>query len=113
MTQRGDVFRLRRRLGFGAGRQGEPVVVLQATRLNTALPTLIIVPLDPDVDVYGDNPLAIPVGPAECGSPRPHVALPSQLRAVRRDLLGAARVGQLTPHTLGALTHVVRLVLGT
>lgn len=86
--------------------------MLQASRLNSALPTLIVVPLDAYTDVYGDNPLAVPVSATEPGGPRAHGALPTQLRAIRRELLGATWVAQLTPGTRGKLTQVVRLVLG-
>ena len=41
MAERGDVVQLKRKLGFGEGRAGERLVVVQATRLNATLPSVV------------------------------------------------------------------------
>jgi hypothetical protein len=92
MADRGAVFRLKRRIGFGGGDQGEPVVVLQATSLNAALPTTIIVPLDLATEAHEGVP-TVPVSGAEVGAAGDYVALPTPLRPIRADLLGARRGG--------------------
>ena len=45
MAERGDVLQLQRRLGFGTDPDPERVIVVQATSLCSALPTLVVVPL--------------------------------------------------------------------
>jgi hypothetical protein len=52
MAERGDVFQLIRRLGLGAGQEGERVVIVQADALNSVLPTLLVVPLEANVEVF-------------------------------------------------------------
>lgn len=110
MADRGAVFRLRQRLGFGAERTGERVVIVQATPLNAALPTTLVVPLDVALDVYAGLP-NVRVSAAEAGGDAEHVALPTQLRALAIDRLAPGAVGRLGSRTLQALDDALRLVL--
>jgi mRNA-degrading endonuclease toxin of MazEF toxin-antitoxin module len=111
MAERGDVLRLKRRLGFGTELAGERVAVVQATPLNSALPTTIVVPLD-------SNPNAVPVSlgvrvtAAEAGADEDHVAVTSQLQVTLLDRLAPGRVGRLQARTLAQLDARIRLVLG-
>jgi mRNA-degrading endonuclease toxin of MazEF toxin-antitoxin module len=110
MAERGDVLRVKRRLGFGSERSGERVVVVQATRLNAALPTTVIVPLD--VDAKAAHPsLTVRVSAKEAGATEDHVAIASQLQVSLLDRLAAGRVGRLHARTLAALEEKLRLVL--
>jgi mRNA-degrading endonuclease toxin of MazEF toxin-antitoxin module len=111
MADRGDVYRLVRRLGFAAAAEGEAVVVVQATRLNEALPTLVVVPLDFD-SVWAAHPLAVRVRARELATEQDHFAITTELRAVRQDRLAPGRVGKVDRRTLAELDRVLRLVLG-
>jgi mRNA-degrading endonuclease toxin of MazEF toxin-antitoxin module len=111
VADRGDVFRLQRRLGFGAARDAEAVVIVQATPLNSALPTTLAVPLDPAIDVYGQHPAALRISAGEVGTAEDHVALLTELRAVRADRLAPGRIGRLRPRTLATLNRLLRLIL--
>jgi mRNA-degrading endonuclease toxin of MazEF toxin-antitoxin module len=104
------VLRLKRRLGFGADRAGELVVVVQASRLNAALPTTIVVPLDSNAKAAHPS-LTVRVSSKEVGMPDEHFALASQLRVTVLDRFAAGRIGRLNPKTLAALEEKVRLVL--
>lgn len=110
MADRGAVFRLKRRVGFGEPGEGEPVVVLQATSLNSALPTTIVVPLDLATQAH-DGAHTVPVSGAEVGAPGDYVALPTLLRPIRVDLLAPGAVGRLRPTTMAALVDMVAMVL--
>ena len=112
MADRGDVLRLKRRLGFGAKGEGESVIVIQATPLNAVLPTLVVVPLDPAVGVYGNHPAVLRVSRHESGSTVDQVAVPWRLRAIAADALAPGPVGRLRPATLAALDELLGLVLG-
>ncbi|RLB54035.1 MAG: hypothetical protein DRJ42_10265 [Deltaproteobacteria bacterium] len=110
MAERGAVFRLKRKLGFGQGDLGEPVVVMQASELNAALPTTIVVPLDLALDLYDGIP-TVPVSPEEVGATERYVALPTQLRTISLERLAPGAVGHLRPKTIVALDEMVRVVL--
>lgn len=110
MAERGDVLALKRRLGFGSDGAGERVVVVQATPLCAALPTLVVVPLAAD-RVFKQSSLSVRVPAAECGATGEHYALPSELRAVIADRFAPGRVARLKPRTLAELEHKLRLVL--
>jgi mRNA-degrading endonuclease toxin of MazEF toxin-antitoxin module len=110
MAERGDVCQLRRRLGFGADAATEHVVVVQATALCSALPTLVIVPLDPD-PIEASSRLTVRVSPAESGAALEQHALTWQVRSVLADRLAPGRVGRLRPRTLAELDRKLRLVL--
>jgi mRNA-degrading endonuclease toxin of MazEF toxin-antitoxin module len=110
VVDRGAVYRLRQRVGFGTERAGERVVVVQASLLNTALPTTLIVPLDLALGVYEGLP-TVRVSPAEAGSEREHVALPTQVRAIAIDRLAPGAIGRLGVRTLHALSESLSLVL--
>jgi mRNA-degrading endonuclease toxin of MazEF toxin-antitoxin module len=112
MADRGDVLRLKRRLGFSAKGEAESVVVVQATPLNAVLPTVIVVPLDPAVGAYGSNPAVLRISKEEVGSSVDHVAVPWQMRALSADALAPGPAGQLRPATLAALDRLLQLVLG-
>jgi mRNA-degrading endonuclease toxin of MazEF toxin-antitoxin module len=110
MAERGDVLALKRRLGFGNERGGERVVVVQATPLCSALPTLVVVPLADD-PAFGKSSLSVRVSAAESGSSGERFALPSEIRALIADRLAPGRVGRLRPRTLADLDRKLRLVL--
>ena len=112
MASRGDVLRLKARLGFGAKGQAEPVVIVQADPLSRVVPTLIAVPLDPAAGLYAGHPAVVRVSAEEAGSSVDHVAVVYQLRAVREDALAPGVVGRLRPETLAELDRLLRLVLG-
>jgi mRNA-degrading endonuclease toxin of MazEF toxin-antitoxin module len=109
MAERGDVLRVKRRLGFGSDRSGERVAVLQATPLNAALPSTIVVPL---ADAIAAPPsLAVRVSAAEAGAEEDLVALPMLLQVTLLDRLAPGRVGRLRPKTMAQLEEKIRLVL--
>jgi mRNA-degrading endonuclease toxin of MazEF toxin-antitoxin module len=112
MADRGEVLRSKRRLGFLPRGDAESVIVVQANPLNDALPTVLVVPLDPAVDAYGNNPAVLRVSRAESGSTVDQVAVPWRLRAVPADSLAPGPVGRLRPTTLQALDNMLKLVLG-
>lgn len=111
MAERGDVLRLKRRLGFGARGEGESVVVVQANPLNAVLPTLLVVPLDPAAGAYGKHFPVLRISREEAGSQVEQVAVPWRLRAVGADSLAPGTVGRLRPGTVRALEDLLRLVL--
>lgn len=110
MAERGDVLRVKRRLGFGAERAGERVVVVQATPLSSALPTTIVVPLDTSAHA-APRSLSVVVSAAEAGANEDQVAVPTELHVVVLDRLAPGRVGRLEPRTLAMLEEKLRLVL--
>jgi mRNA-degrading endonuclease toxin of MazEF toxin-antitoxin module len=105
------VLRLKQRLGFAAKGEAESVVVVQANSLNSVLPTLLIVPLDPATGVYGNHPGVVRVSRTEVGSRVDHVAVPWRLRAVAADAFAPGPTGHLEPATLEALDELLKLVL--
>lgn len=111
MADRGDVLRLKRSLGFGTRGEGERVVVVQADMLNAVLPTVVVVPLDPQVQTFSGLPLAVRVSAGEAGGDSDHVAVASWLRVVPTDRLSPGRVGRLNVSTLAELGDKLRLVL--
>ena len=111
MADRGDVLRLKRRLGFGAKGEADSVVVVQATGFNAVLPTLLVVPLDAATGAYGGVPAVVRVSREEAGSLVDHVAVPWRLRAISADSLAPGAVGRLRPSTLRTLEDMLKLVL--
>ncbi len=111
MARRGDILRLRQRLGFEPRGEAEAVVVVQADPLNTSLATLLVVPLDPAVETFAEHPYAIPIPGAECGSSIDHVALTTQLRAAPVDSFATGIVGHLSPRSQAAVDRALLLVL--
>ena len=111
MAHRGDVLRLKRRLGFGAKGEADSVVVVQASGLNAVLPTLLVVPLDAAVGAYGRVPAVLRISREEAGSHADHVAVPWRLRAINADSLAPGPVGRLRPDTMRALEDLLKLVL--
>jgi mRNA-degrading endonuclease toxin of MazEF toxin-antitoxin module len=110
MTERGDVLRVKRRLGFGAERAGERVAVVQATPLNSSLLSTIVVPLDPAADA-APRALAVRVSAEEAGADDDHVAVATHLQVTLFDKLAPGRVGRLRAQTLAELENKIRLVL--
>jgi mRNA-degrading endonuclease toxin of MazEF toxin-antitoxin module len=110
MAERGDVLRVKRRLGFGSERSGERVVVVQADPLNSALPTTLVVPLDTDPNAAPPS-LAVRVSAAEAGADEEHVAIPTQIQVTLLDRFAAGRVGRLRAATLARIDEKLRLVL--
>ncbi|MGH9252971.1 MAG: type II toxin-antitoxin system PemK/MazF family toxin [Vicinamibacterales bacterium] len=111
MADRGDVLRLKRRLGFGARGEAESVVVVQANPLNGILSTLLVVPLDPALGAYANHPAVLRISREEGGSRVEHIAVPWRLRSVSADSLAPGPVGRLHPGTLRALDQLLKLVL--
>ncbi len=112
MTERGDVLRLKSRMGFLPKGETGSVVVIQAGHLNAALPTAIVVPLDVATMLYTHQPTAVRVSAREAGSHADQVALTTQVRTLRFDHLAPGTVGRLTPSTLERLDSALRLVMG-
>lgn len=110
MAERGDVLRVKRRLGFGHDRSGERVAIVQATPLNASLPTTIIVPLDTE-SASVPSALSVRVSASEAGADDDYVAIPTQLQVTLLDRLAPGRVGRLHPKTLAQLEDKIRLVL--
>jgi mRNA-degrading endonuclease toxin of MazEF toxin-antitoxin module len=111
MAERGDVVQVKRRLGFGTEGDGERVVVVQATALNAALPTLVVVPLDASLELFARQPLAVRIAAREAGASTDHVAVCSWLHTLRADRLEPGRVGRLKARTLSELDERLRIVL--
>jgi len=111
MAERGDVLQLRARLGFGQTSHGERVVVIQATALNSALPTTIVAPLDVLGDPYLDQELLLAVPAREAGTAKDQIAILSHLRVAPTDRVEPGRVGKLSNATLAALDEKLRLIL--
>ena len=111
MAERGDVLELRGRLGFGAKNQAERVVVVQATPLNSTLPTTLFVPLDLLAAPYQGRDLLLRVPAAEAGTKRDQVAIVTHLRFAPTDRFEPGRIGKLGPETLAELDEKLRLVL--
>jgi len=112
MADRGEILRLKRRLGFAAKGEAESVVVVQASPLNAVLPTTVVVPLHPATTEYAGHPIAIRVSRREAGSSVDHVAINWGVRAVSSDAFAPGPVGRLEPATLNALEDAIKLVLG-
>ena len=112
MADRGDVLRLKRRLGFSAKGEADAVIVVQATPLNAVLPTLLVVPLDSAVGAYAGHPAVLRVTREEAGSAVDHVAVPWRLRAIGADAFAPGPTGRLKPASLAALDELLMLVLG-
>ena len=111
MANRGDVLATKARLGFSPKGETDLVVVVQADRLNSVLPSLVVIPLDPAAALYAHHPAAVLVPAAEVGSRVDHVAIAPQIGAVRADRLASISVGRLSPQTMAKLDAVLRLVL--
>jgi mRNA-degrading endonuclease toxin of MazEF toxin-antitoxin module len=112
MAERGEIFRLKRRLGFGAKGEAEAVVVVQATPLNAVLPTIIVVPLDPATGASASDPSVLRISRGESGSAVEQAAVPWRLRAIAADALAPGPAGRLRPANLAALDRLLGLVLG-
>jgi mRNA-degrading endonuclease toxin of MazEF toxin-antitoxin module len=108
---RGDVLALRRGIGFGTRETLERFVVVQNDVLTDALETVLAVPLDEQRPEYQGYALALPVTARECGTPRPHVALATQLSCVRLDRFEPDPVGKLKRATLDRLSKALQLVM--
>ena len=111
MADRGDVVQLKRRLGFESGGDEERFVVIQATSLSSVLPTVIAVPLDPQVATFGKSPLVVRVSAREAGTRADHVAIAFGVQVIATDRLAPGRVGALSTTTMFALDDVLRRVL--
>jgi mRNA-degrading endonuclease toxin of MazEF toxin-antitoxin module len=110
MADRGDVLRLKRKLGFGKERAGERVVVVQATPLNAALPTTVVVPLDANPK-SAPAQLTVKVSAHEAGADQDFFAILSHVQVTLLDRLAPGRVGRLRPSTLLRVEEKLRLVL--
>src|SRR5262245_57574146 len=111
MAERGDVLELSKRVGFGVAGVAERVVVVQATELNSALPTMLVVPLDLLADPYVSSELLLHVPAAEAGTRKDQVAITSHIRFAPTDRFEPGRVGKLSAETLAELDEKLRLIL--
>lgn len=111
MAERGDVLRLKRRLGFGARGEGEPVLVVQEDAVSRVLPTILVVPLDPALAAHVGRPIAVRVSAQEVGASVDHVALVHQVRPVAKSALAPGVVGSALPSTMSAIDRALRYVL--
>jgi mRNA-degrading endonuclease toxin of MazEF toxin-antitoxin module len=111
MADRGEILRIKRRLGFASSGKAEAVVVMQADSFNAVLPTVMVVPLDPAVGAYAGTSIVVRVSREEAGTHVEQVAVPWRLRAIPSDALAPGPVGRLRPDTLRALEESIRLVL--
>ena len=111
MASRGDVLRLKTRLGFAPKGEEDSVVVVQADGLNALLPSLVVVPLDSAVHLYAGHPAAVLVPAKEAGSRLDQVAVVPHVGVVLADRLATGAVGHLSAQTLSRLDRVLRLVL--
>lgn len=111
MVSRGDVLRVKKRLGFSAKGEAESVVVVQATALNAVFPTLIVVPLDPATSAFAGHRAALRISRSEIGSGVDQVAIPWALRTIAADAFSPGTVGRLKPATLAALDDLIKFVL--
>ncbi len=111
MTERGDVLRLKRRLGFAPKGEGSAVVVVQAAKLNAILPTVVVVPLDPALHLYNGHP-AVRVSRLESGLGTDQAAVVTQVRAISGADIAPGVVGRLSRVTLAQIDRTLRLVLG-
>ncbi|MBI2894824.1 MAG: type II toxin-antitoxin system PemK/MazF family toxin [Deltaproteobacteria bacterium] len=111
MADRGDVLRLKRRLGFGARGEGESVLVVQEDELGRVLPTILVVPLDPAIAAHGGRPIAVRVSAQEAGASVDQVALVHQVRPVAKTALAPGVVGTVLPRTMAAIDRALRYVL--
>lgn len=111
MVERGDVLRLKARLGFLPKGEAGSVVVVQATRLNSVLPSVLVVPLDSATAIYGQQPVVVPVSAKEAGTVTSQVAVVPQVRPLRLDHAAPGVAGRLSPATLARIDEVLRLVL--
>ena len=112
MAERGEIFRLKRRLGFSPKGEAEAVIVVQATALNAVLPTISVVPLDRATGAFAGLPSVLRVSRQEAGSNVDQVAVPWQIHAISADALAPGPVGRLTPANTRALSELLKLVLG-
>lgn len=112
MARRGDVLRMRRRLGFTANDEdATPVVVLQASELSKLLDTLLVAPIAPAMGIYDHNPLAIPVGAGEIGSLKPGIIWLPGLTSMPATTFEPSPSGALRLSTLSLLDTALRVLL--
>jgi mRNA-degrading endonuclease toxin of MazEF toxin-antitoxin module len=111
MIERGDVLRLKARLGFLPKGDVGSVIVVQATPLNSILPSVLVVPLDPAAALYVNQPTAVSIPAKEAGTASSQVAIVSQVRPLRLDHAAPGVAGRLSPATLARIDQILRLVL--
>ncbi len=112
MAERGDVFELKRSLGFARTTRPERVLVAQSDDLDGLLETVLVVPLDDALELYDRDPLALRVPALEAGVQHDLVAIPTLLRPMRVDHLAPARAARLDATTLERLDALLLVVLG-
>jgi mRNA-degrading endonuclease toxin of MazEF toxin-antitoxin module len=112
VVERGDVLKLRRRLGFAASGKVERFVVVQDARLNAFLPTVLVIPLDDPLAVHERNPAAVSISAAEAGTAGRQVALVTHLTVLPVDRFEASIGGRLSQATLSQIDAVLKIVLG-
>jgi hypothetical protein len=108
---RGDVLTLRRAVGFLPGARLERFAVIQSTRLDRVLDTLLAVPLDEARPEYKELPGVVGVSAREAGTRGEQVAIVTQLTCLPAARFEAVPVGRLRPNTLARIGAVTRLIL--
>lgn len=99
MARKGDVFAVRRPVGF-SGHARRLVVVLQASRFNQAFTTVVVAPIEPATPVYQGFPLAIPASAEETGAGTRAVVVVPAATSLPRSRLEPIPTAQLTTGTL-------------
>lgn len=111
MVERGDVLRLKARLGFLPKGEAGSAVVVQASALNTSLASVLVVPLDPAAAAFTRQPTVVPVPAAEAGSATDLVAVVPSLRPLRLEHAAPGVAGRLSRGTMARIDEMLRLVL--
>jgi mRNA-degrading endonuclease toxin of MazEF toxin-antitoxin module len=111
VARRGEVFRIKRAMGFRSSADGNLVVILQADELNRIRETTVVAPLDDALDIYDEDPTAIRVTGREAGSTRDQVVLVPEVSVVPLDRLEPSASGVLDLDTQANVDEALRMVL--
>jgi mRNA-degrading endonuclease toxin of MazEF toxin-antitoxin module len=112
VPERGDVVRVRRRIGFEPRGADAQYLVLSPAKLGAMLPTLLGVPLHIETAADRGVPGNVRVRAAEGGADVDLVAVTSQLGPIRPDDLEPGARSRISPTTMQAIENAIRLVLG-
>ena len=112
MLRRGEIYPLKRNLGFGAAAEPTRVLVLQDDSIGGSLPTVFVVPLDEALPMYVRMPTAVPVSGPEAGTLTDQVARTALLRSIIKTRLALTPVGRATPATMATVDAALSALLG-
>ena len=112
MLRWGEIFALKKRLGFGDPAEPTRVLIIQDEGVGASLPTVIVVPLDEALPLFSSMPTAVPVSAAEAGAGVPQVARTSLLRSILKDRLGIHPLGMVDPLTMARVGAAVGALQG-